>query len=125
MFTASDRAKLADLVRRAAENPMDFRDFGNPQKAAELNRLFRSLSVRIGTLMIAVTHDRMPPHWLPYRHLSVSDHGDRPSEAVFLRIASEVGMGAPEMWDQELCKRIEQAMSHKLTARHAFRPVTS
>lgn len=123
MFTQADQTKLADLVRRAAENPMDFRDFADPAKAEKAAVLMASLGVRIGSLMIALSHDRMPPDWRPYRHLSVSDAGKQPRDTTFLYIAREVGMGQPSKWNTDLVELIEAAMPVRLNARHAFQPM--
>jgi hypothetical protein len=123
MFDAADRAKLADLARRAAENPMDFRDFTNPAKVREITRTMASLGIHIGTLTITLTHDRMPPDWRPYRHLSVSDKGQKPSDAVFLEIAREVGMGDTSKWDTVLVRHIERILPLRFNARHVFQPL--
>ena len=120
---AADRAKLADLVRRAAENPMDFRDFTNPAKVREITRTMMSLGVNIGTLTITLTHDRMPPTWRPYRHLSVSDKGQKVSDAILLEIAREVGMGDTSRWNTALVRHIERIAPLRFSARHVFQPL--
>jgi hypothetical protein len=123
MFNRSDEAKLADLVQRAANNPMDLRDLADPGKVQAFANMMKSLSVDIGPLVIALSHDRMPPDWRAYRHLSVSQSGRQPSEAIFLRIAAEVGMGDPSKWNADIVRSIEQRMPVRMNARHAFQPM--
>ena len=123
MFNRADRAKLADLVRRAADNPMDMRDLANPGKIQAFADMMDSLTVHIGPLVIALSHDRMPPDWQAYRHLSVSQTGRQPSEAIFLRIAGEVGMADPSKWNVDLARLIERNMPVRMNARHAFQPI--
>ena len=128
VLTGSDRAKLADLVRRAGETPLDMRDFGDPAKIPLIARTTEQLSLQIGTLVIAVSHDRMPPDWRLYRHLSVSDRAQPADDQTFSTIADAVGMGDPETWNADLPqfieRNIERMLGTKLNARHAFRPLS-
>lgn len=125
MFNATHRAKLASLVREAANNPMDLRDLADPAKAAQFAEMMVALSVTIGALKIALSHDRMPPDWRPYRHLSVSQSGRKPSAGLFLQVAREVGMGDPYKWNSSLVVLIEQRMPVRMNARHAFQAIVN
>jgi hypothetical protein len=81
-----------------------------------------ALTINIGDLRIAYSYDRMPPDWQPYRHLSVSELGQPPSEEVFLSIARELGMGEPATWNAALVRLLER-LPVRLRARHAFQPL--
>ena len=120
MFTAIETAKLAALALRAGQQPLDLRDYAAPGKLQEYAQIMESLTVHIGTLTIALSLDRMPPHWRPYRHLSVSDNGRPPNDATFMAIAQAVGMDDSKRWDAELVRRIYAAFSYRPIATHAF-----
>jgi len=115
MFTTEERHWLADLARQAADNPQDMR-------ALDVAKM-DALAITIGNLRIAFSYDRMPPDWHCYRHLSVSDSGQPPSEAVFMSIASELGMNEVATWNTDLARLIER-LPIRLRARHAFQSVT-
>lgn len=125
MFDATDRAKLAELVQRAAANPVDMHDALNPATAPAFHAMMDTLAVHLGPFIIALSHERMPPDRQVYRHLSVSkrDGGGRPDDTTFEWIANEVGMGSPETWQTALVRQLE-AMLPGLRARHAFKPTT-
>jgi|SRR5882672_3533163 len=123
MLTDTDRARLSAIAKLAEQRPLDFRDFTNPNMFETLTLSLTAQSVKIGTLVIAYSHDRMPPDWRSYRHLSVSDGGQPPSTEVFMEIASLVGMGVPKNWDEELVRFLENALPVRIDARHAFQPV--
>jgi hypothetical protein len=113
MLTPDQQRALEALAQRAATTILDLRTI-DPSA-------IDNLSINFGTLRIAFAYERMPPDWRPYRHLSVSDAGHPPDEAMFLAIAEAVGMGDPATWNTDLVRLIERLLP-MLRAKHAFRP---
>lgn len=116
-----ERAALTALVQRAAQNPIDMRDFSDPVKGVESTRIMRTLRIQLGSLAIGFSHDRLPPDWLPYRHLSVSDGGKQVADALFQEIAEAVGIGS---YDQDHFAGLVRSFGSGFTTRHAFAPVS-
>ena len=125
MLTAADRAKLAGLGQRAAAHPLDFHDLLSPGKVVAFGHELANLWVQMDSLIVCFAHERMPPDWRIYRHLSVSDSSKPASEQVFLEIAKEFGMGDMEKWNHDLGQVIGQWIPFASQARHAFEPVVN
>lgn len=125
MFTTADRAKFADLAQRAAAHPLDFHDLLSPGKVVAFGHELANLWVQMDKLIISFAHERLPPDWRIYRHLSVSESGKPASEQAFLEIAKEFGMGDMDKWNHDLGHVIEQWIPFALQARHAFELVVN
>lgn len=121
MLSDDDKAKLLDLANRAAENPLDYRDLFNSACTKMVRDRLKSLSLELGTLIIAYAYETMPPRWGMYRHLSVSDHGKPVNDALFYEIAQLVGMGDTSTWDHGLMEVITRTVPTH--AKHAMQPV--
>jgi hypothetical protein len=121
MFTDAEKDLLLDLRRRAAEHPVDMRDLLNPGKVRAFREQMANQSAEIGRLVIAFGHERMPPNWGIYRHLSVSENGKPVNEQVFLEIAKIMGMGDTNTWSHDLMRVISRMLP--LAARHALQPI--
>jgi hypothetical protein len=120
-LSPDERTLLAELAQRAAQHPMDMREFTDPIKGPLAKDVMTSLRVQIGTLVIAYSHDRMPPDWHPYRHLSVSDAGKPVGDALFREIGDALGMGRFD--EDSFLARLMLSMGAGITARHVFEPL--